>query len=144
MREDTPFCYIREDKCSGLVTHSHSYGIYFKGARIASKFCVKCDLRIQESINHIVMQCPFFEVDGAVMLNELNDTNNGEIKNLLTRSGEIYLYLMGNTQKNIVLTICMSSGLYQQDILLQCIRELQLEDETHVISVVKSMYPALS
>ena len=95
MREDIPFCYIREDKCSGLVTHSHACGIYFKGARIASKLCVKCDLGIQESINHIVMQCPFFEEDRAVMLNELNDTDNGEIKNLLTRSGEIYLYLMG-------------------------------------------------
>ena len=64
-----------------------------KGATIASKFCVRCDLGIQESINQVVMQCPYFEGDRAVMLNELNDTANpGIYKNLLSKSGEIYLY----------------------------------------------------
>ena len=29
------------------------------------------------------------------MLNELNETNNVEIKNLLSRSDEVYLFLMG-------------------------------------------------
>ena len=66
-----------------------------KGATIASKVCVRCDLGIQESINHIVMQCPSFEEDRAVMLNELNETNNVEIKDLFSRSDEVYLFLMG-------------------------------------------------
>ena len=66
-----------------------------KGATISSKFCVRCDLGIQESIKHIVMQCPSFEEDRAVMPNELNETNNVEIKNLLSRSDEVYLFLMG-------------------------------------------------
>ena len=43
----------------------------YKSLSIASRFCEKCDLGIEESVRHIFMQCPFFENDKQTMFTEL-------------------------------------------------------------------------
>ena len=41
--------------------------------------CEKCDLDIEETTMHMVIQCPFFEEEKRAMLEELNELENDEI-----------------------------------------------------------------
>ena len=83
--------------CSLLKAHNVKY----KGASFASKMCDKCDLGIEENTRHIIMQCPFFEIDKRVMFNELEAVENTEIAELLRDHGNVFLYLMGKHPANV-------------------------------------------
>ena len=74
--------------------------VKYKGTSIASRFCERCDLGIEESVKHIVMQCPSHEEEKRVMFDEINEVDNIEISNLMRISGEIFLYLMGKHPVN--------------------------------------------
>ena len=70
-------------------------------ASLASRFCDKCELGIEENAMHVVMQCPFFEGNRKVMLDELNSTGIVEIDNLLRQPSHTFLYIMGKQPENV-------------------------------------------
>ena len=72
-----------------------SSDVRLKKTSIASRFCCKCDLGIEETANHLVMQCPYFETDRKTMYEEMSDLNCPEINGILNEPGYIFLYLMG-------------------------------------------------
>ena len=50
---------------------------------VAGRFCDKCDLGIEETAKHNVMQCPYFEEDRKVMLDEMTNLGCDEIDGIL-------------------------------------------------------------
>ena len=66
-----------------------------KSKSVASRFCDKCTLGIEESVKHIVMQCPFFEEDRKMMLNEMSDLKCTDIDNILSEAATTFQILMG-------------------------------------------------
>ena len=72
-----------------------------KNRSLASRFCEKCDLGIEETAIHIVMQCPFFEEDRRKMFAEMNALLCREIDEILTDAANIFLYLMGKHPHNV-------------------------------------------
>ena len=72
-----------------------------KSKSVASRFCDKCTLSCIESVNHIVMQCPFFEEDRRTLLNELSDLNCTEINCILSDTGTTFQHLMGKQPPDV-------------------------------------------
>ena len=72
-----------------------------KSKSVATRFCDKCTLSIEESVNHIVMQCPFFEEDRRIMLNELSDLRCAEVNNILSEAATVFPHLMGKQPQNV-------------------------------------------
>ena len=63
--------------------------------------CDKCDLGIEETARHIIMQCPFFKEDKKALLDELNDVEDTDITELLRDHSGIFLYLMGKQPEGV-------------------------------------------
>ena len=63
--------------------------VRLKKKSIASRFCNKCDLGIEETANHIVMQCPYFEADRKKKFEEMSDLNCAEINGILDNHGNV-------------------------------------------------------
>ena len=74
--------------------------IRLKKHSIASKFCTQCDLGICEDIWHIVMQCPYFKQKRTVMLREINEIDDAEIRGLFERPQDVFYLLMGRHPEN--------------------------------------------
>ena len=73
----------------------------YKSLPIASRFCEKCDLGIEENVRHILMQCPFFENDKQMMFNELGSIEDEEVITLLQDPAGIFLCLLGKHPINV-------------------------------------------
>ena len=85
--------------CESSLLKAHN--VRYKGTSFANRMCDKCDLGIVENTQHIVMQCPYFEVDKRIMLEEMEGVRNTEISYILSDHCNLFLYLMGKHPDNV-------------------------------------------
>ena len=85
--------------CDSSLLKAHH--VKYKGTSHASRMCDKCDLGVEETVMHIIMQCPFFEENKKIMFEELNQSEDVAIIELLRDHGGIFLYLMGKQPERV-------------------------------------------
>ena len=87
-----------------------------KNASFWSKVCETCDLGIQESARHIVMQCPQYEEVRAEMLDEISKLACLEIYEVLKNTQDIFPLLLGRQPESVsfenMIRLCFITGKY--------------------------------
>ena len=72
-----------------------------KKKTVAIRSCDKCDLGIEETAKHMVMQCPYFKEDWKLMLDEMTDLGCDEINGILNELENLFWCLMGKHPTDI-------------------------------------------
>ena len=66
-----------------------------KGKSFSYKICIKCDLGIRETIQHLVMECPFYIDERNQMYTEFKNLEDETVNLILEEPQQVFYTLMG-------------------------------------------------
>ena len=66
-----------------------------KGKSFSHKVCIKCELGIRETVQHVVMECPYYTDERIKMYDELKEMGNETIDKILAEPQQMFHTLMG-------------------------------------------------